>query len=118
MKIDRQEMPASWDLMSSGEEFVRLPHEQPVRTEDLVLQTLRPRSVTSPADRLLWLEREDARLSKTLHRLTLLRARYQEETRELRLSFTAEDRKKYEQLKAVKPAEPQLRDCGSWTASL
>jgi hypothetical protein len=117
MKTD-QEMPALWNLISSGEEFVRLPHEQAVRPEDSVFQTLRQRSVMSPADRLLWLEREDARLSKTLHRLTVLRVRYQEETRELRLSFTAEDRKKYERLKAVKPAEPQLRDSGSWAASL
>jgi len=53
MKID-QEMPALWDLISSGEEFARLPHEQTGRPEDPVFQTLRPRS---PADRLLWLER-------------------------------------------------------------
>src|SRR3989337_890725 len=99
MKID-QEMPALWDLISSGEEFARLPHEQTGRPEDPVFQTLRPRS---PADRLLWLEREDGRLSKTLHRLTVLRACYQQETRGLRLSFTAEDRKKSNRLKTAKP---------------
>jgi len=110
MKIDC-DMTASWDVMNASGEFFRLPYELPI-------QTVRRNSAISPAERMLWLEREDTRLSKTLHRLTLLRARYQEEARQLRCSFTVEDRKKYEGLKTVKPAETQIRDSESWTASL
>ena len=53
----------------------------------------------SLAERLLWLEREDEHLSKTLHAMTRLRGRYQEETRLTRMTLTAEDRARYEKLK-------------------
>lgn len=53
----------------------------------------------SQAERLLWLEREDEHLSKTLHVMTRLRVRYQEEARFARITLSAEDRARYERLK-------------------
>jgi hypothetical protein len=64
-----------------------------------MLLTSRTQQEMSLAERLLWLEREDAHLSKTLHVMTRLRARYQEEARLTRMTLTAEDRARYEKLK-------------------
>lgn len=59
------------------------------------------------AQRLLHLEREDARLSILLHRLTRQRQRNQEEATRLRLSMRWADAEEYEARRLVAQTEAQ-----------
>lgn len=56
---------------------------------------------TSRAEWLLWLEREDDRISRVLHELTRKRRRYQEQARSLRMALTAEDVALYDALRSM-----------------
>jgi hypothetical protein len=56
----------------------------------------------SPAERLVYLEREDERISRALHRLTRLREQYKGEALRLRVSFTSEDRALYDALRSMR----------------
>lgn len=58
---------------------------------------------TSRAEWLLWLEREDDRISRVLHALTRKRQAYQEEARSRRMALTAEDRALYDALRSMRP---------------
>lgn len=70
---------------------------------------------TSRAEWLLWLEREDDRISRVLHALTRKRQVYQEEARSLRMALTAEDRALYDALRSMSP--PVERRAGAMTRS-
>ncbi len=66
---------------------------------------------TSRAERLLWLEREDDRMSRALHALTRERQAYHEEARSLRMALTAEDRALYDALRSMRaPGERRARE--------
>lgn len=56
----------------------------------------------SRAERLLWLEREDARISRALHELTRKRQRYQQEARSLRVGLSADGRALYDTLRSMR----------------
>lgn len=67
-----------------------------------VLDVTKLRTVASPAERLRWLEYQDERLSKELHRLTRRRAEYKDEALRLRVSLTSQERALYEALRGIR----------------
>lgn len=56
----------------------------------------------SRAERLLWLEGEDARMSRALHELTRKRQQGQQEARSLRVALSVEDRALYDTLRSMR----------------
>ena len=64
----------------------------------------------SRAERLSWLESEDARISRALHELTRKRQQYQQEARTLRVALTAEDRALYDALRSMRATDGRRPD--------
>ncbi len=66
------------------------------------MRTSRRSCRLSLAERLLWLEDRNDRISRMLHEFTALRVTYQEEARRLRVSLTAQDRALYDALESMR----------------
>lgn len=65
------------------------------------------KALNTPAARLLHLAREDARLSKLLHRLTQERDRNREAALRIRVSMRRTDVEEYEALRLVQKIETE-----------
>lgn len=105
-------MKAGWDLEPADERQRVVRIRSTDRTKPVTRLASRK---TSRAEWLLWLERQDDRISCVLHELTRKRQRYQEEARSLRMALTAEDRGLYDALRsmgtaAVMPSASTVED--------